>query len=167
MCLKLHRLPFKIYISYFPYESDVRVHTAAPHNITITVLDTHTLSSLSTKRNEGNCHISLYKHLILIVLLNIKINNLNSATSRQATQVVVVVVVVVDNAIYQQKLECPNGYNVSDHCVNMLVIDIIENSFIVCGFIWNKDSDHHHFNKMKINVVMIVNKWYSQSTPAI
>ena len=77
------------------------------------------------------------------------------------------VVVVVDNAIYQQKLECPNGYNVSNHCVNMLVIDIIENSFIVCGFISNKDSDHHHFNKMKINVVMRVNKWYSQSTPAI
>ena len=107
----------------------MRVHTVAPHDIT--VLDIHTLSSLSTKRNEGNFHISLYKHLILIVLLNIKINNLNSATSRQATQVVV----VVDNAIYQQKLECPNGYNVSNHCVNMLVIDIIENSFIVCGFI--------------------------------
>ena len=115
-------------LAFPPRKHDVRVHTAAPHDIT--VLDIHTLSSLSTKRNEGNCHISLYKHLILIVLLNIKINNLNSATNRQATQVV-----VVDNTIYQQKLECPNGYNVSDHCVNMLVIDIIENSFIVCGFI--------------------------------
>ena len=122
-------------LAFPPRKHDVHVHTTAPHDIT--VLDIHTLSSLSTKRNEGNCHISLYKHLILIVLLNIKINNLNSATSRQATQVVVVVVVVVvvDNAIYQQKLECPNGYNVSNHCVNMLVIDIIENSFIVCGFI--------------------------------
>jgi len=83
---------------------------------------------LSTKKNGGNGHISLYKHITLIVLLNIKINNLNSATSRQATQVVVV---VVDNTIYQQQLEGPNGYNVSDYCMNVLVVDILENSFIV------------------------------------
>ena len=73
---------------------------------------------------------------------------------------------VLYDTIYQQKLKCPNGYNVSDHCVNMLVIDIIENSFIVCGFIWNTDSDHHSFNEMKINFVMIVNICNFQSTTA-
>ena len=153
MCLKLHPLPFNIHVLHSPHESTMCVSILPPLMIhDITVLDIHTLSSLSTKRNEGNGHISLYKHLILIVLLNIKINNLNSATSRQATHVVVV---VVDNTIYQQKLECPNGYIVSDHCVTMLVIYIIQNSFIVCGFIWNKDSDPHPFNEMKINFVMI------------
>ena len=61
-------------LAFPPRKRDVRVYTAAPRDITI--LDIHTLSSLFTKRNEGNNHIYLYKHLILIVLLNIKINNL-------------------------------------------------------------------------------------------
>ena len=126
-CLELHPFPFNVYVLHFPHKSTMRVH-AAPSPIYITVLITCALSSSSTERNKINGHISLYRHLTLIVLLHIKINTLNSATSRQATR-------VVDNTIYQQKLECPNGYNGADYCVNMLVIDSIEFVFINCGLI--------------------------------
>ena len=99
----------------------------------ITVHIRHALSSSFTKTNEEYDQNPLYKYLTSAVLLNININNLNSATSRQARR-------VVDNTTYQHTLKFPNGYNATDQCVDVLVMDRIKHMLIICGLIWNANS---------------------------
>ena len=150
MCLKLHPLPFNVYVLHFPTKVGCVSPYCPPSCTLLFILHIH--CHRHPQRLMKEMIISLYMNISLIVLLNIEINNLNSATSRQATQ-------VVGNVIYQQTLACLNRYNVPYQCMDVLVIDSI---ITICGLIWNEDSDDYPFNEMKINVLMIVNESYSR-----